>query len=94
MKVICLDASGWRTADDFYAALLPELGAPDWHGRNLDALYDSLSGGINELEPPFAVELKHCNRASPALAAFLANVVNVFEDARKEFGSDVSISLH
>ena len=23
---------------DFYAALLPALGAPDWHGRNLDGL--------------------------------------------------------
>jgi hypothetical protein len=52
MKVITLDALGWQSPRDFYAALLPELEAPAWHGRNLDALNDSLnSGGINGVEP-------------------------------------------
>jgi RNAse (barnase) inhibitor barstar len=93
MKVIRLDASRWRTPNDFYSALLPELGAPGWHGRNLDALYDSLSGGINEVEPPFAVEIEPVAAVSSKMAAFLAKVVTVFEDARDEFGAEVSISL-
>ena len=39
---------------DFYDALLPQIGAPDWHGRNLNAVDDSLVyGGINSKEPPF-----------------------------------------
>jgi hypothetical protein len=42
MKEINLDARAWRNRDDFYGALLPSLGAPHWHGRNLDALNDSL----------------------------------------------------
>lgn len=37
MKLIELDASGWTKPLDFYLALLPQLGAPDWHGLNLDA---------------------------------------------------------
>lgn len=53
MKVITLDAVAWASPDDFYSALLPQLGAPVWHGRNLNALDDSLGGGsINALEPP------------------------------------------
>ena len=43
MKEINLDARAWRNRDDFYGALLPSLGAPHWHGRNLDALNDSLA---------------------------------------------------
>ena len=93
MKVIRLDASTWRTADDFYAALLRELGAPSWHGRNLDALHDSLLGGINEVQPPFAVELERTAEVSADMADFLASVVAVFEDARRDFGADVSVRL-
>jgi RNAse (barnase) inhibitor barstar len=55
MKTIQLDASAWRTQSDFYDAVLPQLGAPKWHGRNLDALNDTLRGGdINEVNPPIA----------------------------------------
>jgi RNAse (barnase) inhibitor barstar len=93
MKVIRLDASRWRTPEDFYSALLPELRAPSWHGRNLDALYDSLSGGINELEPPLAVEIQRVAEVPADMTAFLAKVVAVFEDAQKEFGAVVAISL-
>lgn len=48
MRVIELDASGWKTVLDFYDALLPELGASPGHGRGPDALIDSVIwGGIN-----------------------------------------------
>jgi RNAse (barnase) inhibitor barstar len=94
MKIIQLDASGWRSPMDFYSALLPELGAPSWHGDTLDALRDSLSGDINQLEPPFAVEVEHSAVVSADMAEFLARVVAIFQDARSEFGVDVSIALH
>lgn len=93
MKLIRLDASEWRSPTDFYSALLPALGAPEWHGRNLDALYDSLSGGINELEPPFGVELQHTGGLPAEMGAFLAKVVSVFADATQESGADISIFL-
>jgi hypothetical protein len=37
MHIIDLEATGWKTPDDFYDALLPELGAPDWHGHTPNA---------------------------------------------------------
>ncbi len=45
-----IDAGGWRDEGDVWDAVLAALDAPAWHGRNLDALADSLGGGINGVE--------------------------------------------
>jgi len=56
MRKIDLDATNWVTVDDFYNALLSALGAPDWHGHNINALVDSMIWGeINELDPPYSI---------------------------------------
>lgn len=66
MKTVLLDASKWKTPIDFYNALLPTLGAPEWHGRNLNALIESMIWGeINAVEPPYAVEI-HSTENLPA----------------------------
>jgi RNAse (barnase) inhibitor barstar len=93
MKIINLEASAWRTPDDFYSALLPQLGAPDWHGRNLNALEDSLYGGINNLQPPFRVVIAGTNGIGSDLQGFLAQVIEVFLCARTQYGADVEIEL-
>ena len=57
-KVFDLDASEWRGFRDFYDALFVAIGAPEWHGRSVDALVDSMIwGGINSLEPPYTVRI-------------------------------------
>ncbi len=59
MQTIELDATNWTTALDLYDALLAALGAPEWHGRNLNALTDSMIwGGINEVEPPYTIQIR------------------------------------
>lgn len=66
MRLIELDGKAWRSREDLYDALLPALGALDWHGRNVDALMDSIGrGAINDVEPPFVVKILH-SRAMPA----------------------------
>ncbi len=58
VREIVLDASSWRSALDFYDAILAAIGAPDWHGRSPDALNDSMVfGGINALEPPYLIRI-------------------------------------
>lgn len=53
---IQLDGRSWQFADDFYTAYLEAVGAPEWHGRNLDAVWDSLTGGdINQRNPPLRI---------------------------------------
>lgn len=56
MKFIDLDAKEWVTPLDFYEAILTSLGAPEWHGRSIAALIDSMVvGDINAIEKPCRV---------------------------------------
>lgn len=81
MKTVELDGSLWTTCDDFYEAFLPAIGAPEWHGRNRDALWDSIAhGGINEIEAPFTVHIR--GLSDTELKAFLHTIECLFEEAR------------
>jgi RNAse (barnase) inhibitor barstar len=94
MKIIRLNASKWSSTDDFYDALLKELGSPGWHGHNLDALWDSIAGGsINQVEPPFSVIVEHANPLSEEMAALFQGVSKVFTDARSEHDLEVWFSV-
>lgn len=56
VRVIKLDAAQWKSIDDFYDTMLAALEAPNWHGRNVNALVDSMWGGsINGIEPPYTI---------------------------------------
>ncbi|MFZ1157475.1 MAG: barstar family protein [Candidatus Sulfotelmatobacter sp.] len=49
-----MDAAIWNSKDDVYDAFFSVVGAPSWHGRNFDALNDSIANGqINEVEVPY-----------------------------------------
>lgn len=62
-KKIKLDARDWKVADDVYESFLTAVGAPRWHGRNLDALNDSIANGcINSVEIPYTIVIKHVDK--------------------------------
>jgi RNAse (barnase) inhibitor barstar len=90
---IILDVTAWKTRKDFYAALLPQLRAPKWHGENLDALWDSIvAGDINELSPPYTISLTGRGPLPGALAVHLAQFLELIAEARAQ-GVDVSVSV-
>lgn len=93
MTNIDLDASTWSSPDDVYATLLAALGSPDWHGHNLDALWDSLTSDINVVSPPLRVTVWHADRLEAPIAALLARVSELFSDAREERGLDVGFRI-
>jgi RNAse (barnase) inhibitor barstar len=63
MNEIVLDGSEWTTDDDVYDAFFRAVGAPEWHGRNFNALNDSIANGsINQLEVPYRLVIKHYNQ--------------------------------
>ena len=93
MKLIRLDASDWSSPDDFYSALLPQLGAPSWHGRNLDALEDSLRGGINRIEPPFRIEVGGTESLASEMREFLEKVASVFHDIQAETKATIEFEV-
>jgi RNAse (barnase) inhibitor barstar len=59
LKELFLDGAGWQTKDDVYDAFFRAVGAPDWHGRNLDVLNDSIANGsMNGIEVPYCLVIK------------------------------------
>lgn len=59
MRELVLDGSDWRTYDDVYSAFFAVVGAPSWHGRNFNALNDSIANGdINSIELPYRIVIK------------------------------------
>ncbi|MBW6522911.1 barstar family protein [Sphingomonas sp. RHCKR47] len=93
VNAITLDARGWREFRDIYAALLPALGAPDWHGPNLDAVYDALVAGHYRVALPLVVTIRDTASASEAVRAYLPRLVTVFDDARAQYGIDARLVI-
>ncbi len=91
LSLIRLDARGWQQREDFWTALLPALGAPDWHGPNLDALYDGLVAGENRVRPPVTVEILVSTPLPAPLTAYLDRVRGVFADAACDTGLPIEL---
>lgn len=100
MTVVEIDASAWRTADDLWDALLATLGAPDWHGRNLNALWDTVANeaevspeqAINRLRPPFRIRIRATGSLAPGLSDLLDQIQALFVEARRAVGAQVHLS--
>lgn len=59
VQSLTLDATNWKSSDDVYDSFFKAVRAPAWHGRNFDALKDSIvTGGINEIEVPYRIIIK------------------------------------
>jgi len=81
MREITLDASTWRHREEFFDALLPAIGAPAWHGRNLDALADSFGGGdILVVRGPFRIKITNLRLASSELREYLSKLEDMMAD--------------
>ena len=98
MRTIELNAANWKTVLDFYHAILPAVGAPDWHGESPNALIDSMIwGGINSIEPPYKIKI-HGLRSTPHSVREHVNLVKqAIAEARTEYhrrrDADIDVSI-
>ena len=93
MDDIHLDGRSWQSADDFYAAYLTAVGAPEWHGHNLDALWDSLTGGdINQRNPPFRIRIRGLEQMGPEAKQTMERFASLVEQAKAE-GHRIELEL-
>ena len=66
---------------DVYSPFFHALGAPEWHGRNLDALADSIScGSINHVEVPYRLAFKSYDRIGPHAKAMTDRFINLVHE--------------
>ena len=93
MKTIHLEASSWRTGDDFYDAFFKAVGSPSWHGRNFNALRDSIAGGqINNVELPYSVHVTGLSKAAPQAEDIVRDFRDLIRELRAE-GHNVEITV-
>lgn len=98
MRSIELNAATWKTAHDFYDALLVAIGAPEGHGRNMNALIDSMVwGGINAVKPPYTVRIRGVAVLPNEVREEIELLKRYLAEGRKEFQAsrtrDVEVRL-
>jgi RNAse (barnase) inhibitor barstar len=60
MKEVFMDGRNWKNQDDVYDSFFRAVGAPSWHGRNFNALNDSIGAGrINRIEVPYCLVIQN-----------------------------------
>jgi ribonuclease inhibitor len=78
-RTVRLDGIAILSEDAFYDALCRGLpGMPAHFGRNLDALWDALTGVV---PGPFAIEWRHASRSAAALGPRYGLIVGVLREA-------------
>jgi RNAse (barnase) inhibitor barstar len=81
MRELILDASTWKTDDDVYDCFFKAVGAPDWHGRNFNALNDSIAGGeINAVEIPYRLIIQHRSRVGEDASKMTDDFVDLIRE--------------
>jgi RNAse (barnase) inhibitor barstar len=97
LQRIVLDASEWKSFDDFDGSLRRVLGAPDWHGNNVDAFIDSMVyGDINWLESPYTIVIQALDRAPAevqqevrAFSAHINRAAAAYHGTEREVGIEI-----
>ena len=102
MQRIEVDGAQWRSEDDLWDAVLGALGAPEWHGRNFDAIFDSVgepgflapdAARVNRVQAPFEIVVVNAGELEGRLRDRLTGIAETLEAVRKEFGLQVSLSV-
>ena len=84
-KVVTFDWLKFSSPEIFYPIYFKLVGAPDWHGQSLDALYDSIVvGRINKLSPRYTLENINVTETHGTIKEFQKLVLNIFLDASIE----------
>ena len=101
MQTINLDASDWTDVQIFYGTLLNALDAPFWHGKNINALIDSIVwGDINGVEPPYTICISNFQKASSVVReeveALIIEILSSKAEHYRMYGHepDVFLELH
>lgn len=85
MKMNRISARDWTGIGDFYEAMLIAIEAPGWHGRNTNALIDSMIyGEINGLSPPYKITITDSDSLTSSLRNQIAAQLFYILQARDE----------
>jgi ribonuclease inhibitor len=76
-----LDGARIKSHDDFHDEVFSVLKLPEYYGRNLDALWDCLTGWV---EVPLTIVWKDFGSSQQALGDYADKAAELFREAAKE----------
>ena len=83
MRELILDGATWQNRDDVYDAFFQAVGAPEWHGRNFNALIDSIeTGSINTVEVPYRLVIKHYESVGSDAKQMASDFVDLIQEIK------------
>ena len=93
-----VDAPRWTSSLDQHDAILPLLGAPAWHGRNMNALTESIVWGeIDAVQPSYLLRIHGTANLPPDVAEVSGWLREGVTDGGAEFsvggGHDVDVDV-
>jgi RNAse (barnase) inhibitor barstar len=93
MRELVLEGCGWQKVDDVYDAFFAAVGAPDWHGRNFNALNDSIAtGSINAIEVPYRIVIRNFDLITGEARQMALNFVDLLRELQ-ERGVSVEVEV-
>jgi len=88
-----LDARKWHSSENVYDALFGALGSPAWHGKNFNALHDSIvTGGINRVEVPYVLNIQRVSSAKSEARLFIKDLVDLISKFEEQ-GCPIAIQI-
>ncbi|MCH5683636.1 barstar family protein [Niabella sp. W65] len=88
MKQVKFDFERIGTVEDFYLVAMRELKLPEHFGKNLDALWDSITGDI-----ALPVDVQFVNLSMGQLETF-EKLISLFEEAAEELGENFNFEYY
>ena len=94
MQEIILDAAKWKSDDDVYDSFFAAVGAPPWHGKNLNALNDSIVGGqVNKIEVPYRIVIRNYEQVGAGARQMAESFAHLIREL-SERDTRVEIDVH
>jgi RNAse (barnase) inhibitor barstar len=93
MRELILNGAEWQSRDDVYDSFFRAVGAPDWHGRNFNALRDSIAAGsINAVEVPYRLVIENYDKVAPSARQMADDFIDLIRELATK-GCPVEILL-
>jgi RNAse (barnase) inhibitor barstar len=93
VRELTLSGDTWQSADDFYSAFFLVVGAPESHGRNFNALIDSIqTGRINKVEVPYKIVVQNPPYENKGVQAILRDFADLIAEMQSD-GCPVSFQI-
>lgn len=81
MNIVILDSEEFSSIDELHMVLKAKLQLPEYYGKNLDALWDCLTGWI---DLPMTIEWIGYEKSKKKIGEYAEKLLKLFKEAEQE----------